>query len=134
MSGPDDKPRGSLFDAVRDRTRIVSSDLAPQIPHGLRLSAAYAWRLIAIAAAAGILIWLVIQLKLLVIPLLISILITALLWPAFTWMLRHRLPRWLAIVIAAVGAIAVVAGLLWLPWSQGPRLSSRRPAVRPARR
>jgi len=114
MSGPDDKPRGSLFDAVRDRTRIVSSDLAPQIPHGLRLTAAYAWRLIAIAAAAGILIWLVIQLKLLVIPLLISILITALLWPAFTWMLRHRLPRWLAIVIAAVGAIAIVAGLLWL--------------------
>src|SRR6478735_4285262 len=114
MSGPDDKPRGSLFDAVRDRTRIVSTDLAPQIPHGLRLTAAYAWRLIAIAAAAGILIWLVIQLKLLVIPLLISILITALLWPAFTWMLRHRLPRWLAIVIAAVGAIAIVAGLLWL--------------------
>jgi predicted PurR-regulated permease PerM len=114
MSGPDDKPRGSLFDAVRDRTRIVSSDLAPQIPHGLRLTAAYAWRIIVIAAAAGIIIWLVIQLKLLVIPLLISILITALLWPAFTWMLRHRLPKWLAIVIAALGAVAVVAGLVWL--------------------
>jgi len=114
MSGPDDKPRGSLFDAVRDRTRIVSSDLAPQIPHGLRLTAAYAWRIIVIAAAAGVIIWLVIQLKLLVIPLLISILITALLWPAFTWMLRHRLPKWLAIVIAALGAVAVVAGLVWL--------------------
>lgn len=114
MSGPDEKPRGSLFDAVRDRTRIVSTDLQAQIPRGLRLTTAYAWRLLVIAAAAGVVIWLVIQLKLLVIPLLVSILITALLWPAFSWMLRHRVPKWLAIVIAAVGAIAVVAGLLWL--------------------
>ncbi|TDN92405.1 AI-2E family transporter [Microbacterium sp. BK668] len=113
MNGPE-KPRGSVLDAVRDRTRIVSTDLQGHIPRGLRLTTAYAWRLLVIAAAAGVVIWLVIQLKLLVIPLLVSILITALLWPAFSWMLRHRFPRWLAIVIAAVGAIAVVAGLLWL--------------------
>lgn len=114
MSGPDDKPRARLLDAMRDRTRIVSSDLAGQIPRGLRVTTAYAWRLLVIAAAAGVAIWLVIQLKLLVIPLLVAILVTALLWPAFTWMLRHRFPRWLAIVIAAVGAIAIVTGLLWL--------------------
>ncbi|QIG40225.1 AI-2E family transporter [Microbacterium sp. 4R-513] len=114
MSGPDEKPRGSLFDAVRDRTRIVSTDLQAQIPRGLRLTSAYAWRLLVIAAAAGVVIWLVIQLKLLVIPLLVGILVTALLWPAFAWMLRHRVPKWLAIVIAVIGAIAVVTGLLWL--------------------
>lgn len=114
MTGPVDKPRGSLFDAVRDRSRVVSSDLAGSIPRGLRLTTAYAWRLLVIAAAAGVAIWLVIQLKLIVIPLLVGILVTALLWPAFSWMLRHRFPRWVAIVIAAVGAIAVVAGLLWL--------------------
>lgn len=114
MSGSDEKPRASLFDAVRDRSRIVSSDLTPSIPRGLRLAAAYAWRFLLIAAAAGVIIWLVIQLKLLVIPLLISILITALLWPAFSWMLRRHFPKWLAIVIAAVGAIAIIGGLVWL--------------------
>jgi predicted PurR-regulated permease PerM len=114
MSGHDEKPRGSLFDAMRDRTRIVSSDLSGSLPRGLRVTAAYAWRLLVIAAAAGVVIWLVIQLKLLVIPLLVTILVTALLWPAFSWMLRHRFPKWLAIVAAAIGAIAVVGGLLWL--------------------
>lgn len=114
MSGSDEKPRGSLFDALRDRTRVVSTELSGTIPHGLRIATAYSWRFLVVAAAIGVAIWLVIQLKLLVIPLLVAILITALLWPAFTWMLRHRVPRWLAIVIAVVGTVAIVGGLLWL--------------------
>ncbi|WP_175985820.1 AI-2E family transporter [Microbacterium tenebrionis] len=94
--------------------RTVSTEADNTVPLSLRVSAAYAWRLLLIAAAAGVIIWIVIQLKLLVIPLLIGILITALLWPAFEWMLRHRFPRWVAIVIALMGTIAIVAGLLWL--------------------
>lgn len=114
MSGSDEKPRGSLFDAIRDRSRVVTTDLAGGIPQGLRIATAYAWRFLVVAAAIGVAIWLVIQLKLLVIPLLIAILITALLWPVFGWMLRHRVPRWLAIVISVVGTVAIVGGLLWL--------------------
>ncbi|WP_438352491.1 AI-2E family transporter [Microbacterium sp. CJ88] len=112
MSGPDEKPRSSFLDVIR--TRTVSTELSPQIPRGLRLTTAYAWRILVIAAAIALIIWLVIQLKLLVIPLLIAILITALLWPAFAWMLRHRVPRWLAIVVSLLGTIAIVGGLLWL--------------------
>ena len=114
MSGSDDKPRGSLFDAVRDRSRVVTTETSAAVPRGLRIATAYSWRLIVVAAAIGVGVWLVIQLKLLVIPLLVAILVTALLWPAFTWMLRHRVPRWLAIVIAVVGTLAIVSGLLWL--------------------
>lgn len=114
MSGTDDKPRGSLFDAVRDRSRVVTTETSAAVPRGLRIATAYSWRLIVVAAAVGVGVWLVIQLKLLVIPLLVAILVTALLWPAFTWMLRHRVPRWLAIVIAVVGTLAIVSGLLWL--------------------
>ncbi|MBW9110839.1 AI-2E family transporter [Microbacterium ureisolvens] len=114
MSGSDEKPRGSLLDAVRDRSRVVSTETSAAVPRGLRVATAYSWRLIVVAAAIGVGVWLVIQLKLLVIPLLIAILLTALLWPAFAWMLRRRVPRWLAIVISVVGTIAIVTGLLWL--------------------
>jgi predicted PurR-regulated permease PerM len=114
MSGSDSKNRGSLLDSLRDKSRVVTTDLAPSIPRGLRIATAYSWRLLVVAAAIGVAIWLVIQLKLLVIPLLIAILLTALLWAPFTWMLRHRVPRWLAIVIATIGTLAIVAGLLWL--------------------
>jgi putative heme transporter len=108
----DDKPRGSFLDALKQRT--VSSESASSVPRGLRVAAAYSWRILFVAAAIGLGIWLVIQLKLLVIPLLIAILITALLWPAFAWMLRHRVPRWLAIVISVIGTVAIVTGLMWL--------------------
>ncbi|MFE5407973.1 AI-2E family transporter [Microbacterium sp. NPDC056569] len=114
MSGSDEKARGSIFDAVRDRSRVVSTETSSAVPRGLRVATAYSWRLIVVAAAIGVGVWLVIQLKLLVIPLLIAILITALLWPAFAWMLRRRVPRWLAIVISVVGTLAIVTGLLWL--------------------
>ncbi len=114
MSGPEDKPRGSLFDALRDRSRVVTSEFSSTVPRGLRVATAYSWRFLVVAAAIGVAIWLIIQLKLLVIPLMISILITALLWPFFTWMLRHRMPRWAAIAISVIGTLAIVVGLLWL--------------------
>lgn len=106
--------KGSLFDALRDRRRIVSSDVTDAVPRGLRLATAFSWRFLVIAAAVGVAIWIIIQLKLLVIPLLIAILVAALLWPAFTFMLRHHVPRWLAIVVAIVTTLAIVTGLLWL--------------------
>jgi len=109
--------------------RTVSTQEGNTVPLSLRVAAAYAWRLLLIAAAAGVIIWVVIQLKLLVIPLLIGILLTALLWPAFEWMLRHRVPRWLAIIAAMIGTTAVVAGLLWLVvWqtsSEWPKVQER---------
>ncbi|GAB3602351.1 AI-2E family transporter [Microbacterium aureliae] len=114
MSGTDDKPRGSLLDALRDRSRVVTSEIGATVPRGLRIATAYSWRLLVVAAAAAVAIWLIIQLKLLVIPLLVAILVTALLWPGFEWMLRKRVPRWIAIVVAVLATLAVVTGLLWL--------------------
>ncbi len=113
--------------------RTVSTEADNTVPLPLRVTAAYAWRLLLVAAAAGVIIWIVIQLKLLVIPLLVGILITALLWPAFEWMLRHRMPRWLAILIALIGTAAIVSGLLWLVgWQiarQWPEVQTRTAAA-----
>ncbi len=112
MSGTDPEPRGSFLDALKRRT--VSSDLQPPVPPALRQATAYAWRLLVIAAALAVVVFLVIQLKLLVIPLLVAILVTALVWPGFSFLIRHRWPKWLAIVVTVLGTIAIISGLVWL--------------------
>lgn len=100
------------YPPVTDRTITTEVDEAVPVP--LRVTAAYAWRLLVIAGAIALFIWLVMLLKALVIPLMIGILITALLWPAFQLMLRARFPHWLAIAVTVVGAIGIVTGLVWL--------------------
>ncbi|HWT32783.1 MAG TPA: AI-2E family transporter [Microbacterium sp.] len=116
MTGPDNTP-SSRWRGVRSDRRIlgaVRSETEQLVPRGLRVASAYVWRLLVIAAGVGVLVWLVIQLKLLVIPLLIAILVTALVWPAFSFMVRHRVPRWAAIALTVIGAAAVVTGLMTL--------------------
>ena len=44
-------------------------------------------------------------------PLLVAILVAALIWPGFTWLLRHRVPRWLAIVVSVIGTFALIYAL-----------------------
>ncbi|MDQ1110863.1 putative PurR-regulated permease PerM [Microbacterium testaceum] len=112
MSGTGPDERGSFLDALKRRT--VSSDLQPPVPPGLRQATAYAWRLLVIAAALAVVIFVVIQLKLLVIPLLVAVLISALVWPGFSFLLRHRWPKWLAIIVTVLGTLAIIAGLVWV--------------------
>ncbi|MBW1639576.1 AI-2E family transporter [Microbacterium resistens] len=104
--------RQRLRELLQNRT--VSGEVDQGLPSGLRIATAYSWRFLVIAAAAGVLIWLIMLLKLLVIPLMVAILVTALLWPAFAWMLRKRFPRWLAVTVSLVGTLVIVVGLLWL--------------------
>lgn len=94
--------------------RVVTSEVEESVPISLRVTAAYSWRLLVIAGLIALFIWLVMLLKLLVIPLLVGILITALLWPGFQLMLGAKFPRWLAIAAALLLTIGIVTGLLWL--------------------
>ena len=111
MSATDDKPRGGFFDSLRVRT--VSTDVSGTVPRGLKIATAYAWRFLVLAAAIAVLVWIVIQLRLLIIPLLAAILVTALVWPLFSLLLR-RLPRWLSLIITLLLTVSVIAGLLWV--------------------
>jgi len=113
-----EEQRPRLRDLFRPRPistdRTVTTEADEAVPIGLRVTAGYAWRLLLIAAVVAGFIWIVIQLKLLVIPLMVGILITALLWPAFEWMLRRRFPRWAAVATAIVGTLGIVTALIWL--------------------
>ncbi len=86
---------------------------------GMRIAAAWSWRFLVVAGAIAILIFLVIQLRLLIIPLLIGVLLAALLQP-FSGLLQRRLrfPKWLAVITAMLTLLGTVTGLVWLVVSE----------------
>jgi predicted PurR-regulated permease PerM len=84
------------------------------VPHGLRIAAAWSWRLIVIGVVAWAVLRFVGQVKFVVIPLVIALLLSALLAPAVGWLLRARLPRSLATALVLVAGIAAVVGTLTL--------------------
>jgi predicted PurR-regulated permease PerM len=90
----------------------------PAVPPGLRIAGAWSWRLLAVAGALGVFFYLVSYLRLLVIPLLVATLLSALLVPLKNWLVRHRWPKWLAIAVAELGTLIIVAALITLVVSQ----------------
>lgn len=94
------------------------------LPRGVRLGAAWAWRLLLIGALVAVAIFLVVQLRLIVIPVLVAVLLSALLVPLVSFLVKHKWPRGLAIAVAMVGMLAVVSGLLVLVITQIARNSS----------
>ena len=65
-------PFRPLPPASTDRT--VTTEPDEYVPLSLRITASYAWRMLFIAAVIAVFIWLVITLKLLVIPFMVAIL------------------------------------------------------------
>jgi predicted PurR-regulated permease PerM len=84
------------------------------IPHGVRVAGAWSWRLLAIVGVIGVFIFLVSQLREIVIPFMIAILLAALLVPFVKFLVRHGWPKGLAVAVAEVGILAIVAGLVVL--------------------
>lgn len=84
------------------------------VPLGVRATAAWSWRLLVIAAALAGLVFLVVQVRIVVVPLVVAILFAALLDPLVNWLQRHRWPRGLGVALAVVVTVMVVAGLLTL--------------------
>ncbi len=85
------------------------------VPPAVRAAASWSWRLLLIGAALAVLLWLIAQLKVVVVPVAIALLLTVLLAPLVGWM-RHRLrlPRGAAAGIAVVLLVGVVGTLLTL--------------------
>jgi predicted PurR-regulated permease PerM len=84
----------------------------------MRIAGAWAWRILAIAGVVALLGLLIIELRYIVIPVLVAVLISALLVPFVQFLRRHRWPKWLAVTLAEVGLLAIVAGLVVLVVTQ----------------
>lgn len=74
--------------------------------------------MLVIGGVLAVVIFLIIQLRLIVIPLLVAVLVSALLVPFVAFLVRHKWPKGLAIATAMVGTLAVVGGLITLASTQ----------------
>lgn len=83
-----------------------------QVPWGLDLAAAWSWRFIAIVIAGGVIAYAVSYLSVVVLPVAISLLITALAIPLVDLLHRVGLPRGLASLLVVIGGIGTIAMLL----------------------
>jgi predicted PurR-regulated permease PerM len=94
---------------------LTATEIDEKVAPGMRVAAAWSWRVLGVAARVALICFLVVQLRLVAIPVAVAILLAGLLVP-FSQLLRERLrfPRWLAIVTCMVALLAVVGGLITL--------------------
>nr|WP_245190326.1 AI-2E family transporter [Leucobacter exalbidus] len=81
---------------------------------GVRIAAAWSWRLIMIALALAGVLWLIVQVRIIVIPVLVAILLTALLSPVVRWFEKHGAPKWFGVLVAMASFVAAVWVLITL--------------------
>ena len=84
----------------------------------VRKTAAWSWRLLIILGALVAVIWVVSHLEVIVVPVLLATMVTAMLLPLVDFLDRKGLPRGAAVAAVIVGSIVVVGGLLTFVVSQ----------------
>ncbi|KAA1419669.1 AI-2E family transporter [Nocardioides humilatus] len=83
-----------------------------EVPWGLDLAAAWAWRLLIIAAAGYLVMWLAGYFAVVTIPIAVALLFSALSWPMVHLLIRLKIPKGLAAGLVVLGGITAVAALL----------------------
>lgn len=78
----------------------------------VRKTAAWAWRLLVILIAVLALLWVVKKLEIIVVPVLVALLLSALLVPVVDWLDKRGLPRGGAVAVVLLGGFAILGGIL----------------------
>ncbi|WP_028266394.1 AI-2E family transporter [Arthrobacter sp. MA-N2] len=84
------------------------------IPYGVRIAAAWSWRVGLIMVVAGALVWLLGKVSFLVIPLMVASLLAGLLYPVTGWLRKLGMPQGVAVAITVLGFLGVIGGALTL--------------------
>lgn len=87
----------------------VSDDV---VAPGLRVAAAWSWRILVVAALIALVGFVIVQLRLVAIPFFVALLLAALLVPFSNWLQRKGWPKWLAVAVNELAVIVVIAGLI----------------------
>ena len=91
---------------------VRSRDSKDSVSWGIRVTASWAVRMLVIAAAVYLLFRLLRTFGVVTVPVALALLGSALMSPLVGWLQRHGVPRALATLVAMVGGLAVVAGVL----------------------
>ncbi len=100
--------------ALGRRKTVAAPPADEAVPPALKVAAAYSWRILVIVGVIAVLVFVIMQFRDIVVPFFVAVLLAALLVPFMNYLVRKGWPRWLAIVVAMVGTLAVIAGLIVL--------------------
>lgn len=81
-------------------------------PAGLLLAAGWTWRLLVVAAGVVVLARALAELRLVVLPCLLAVLLATVLWPAAAWLRERRVPAAGASALVLAGFLAVIAAVV----------------------
>ncbi len=83
-----------------------------QVPYGMDLAAAWAWRFIVVSIAGLAILWLLNYFLVVVLPVVIALLIAALVGPVVAWLVRLGVRRSLASLLVVLGGVGVIVLLV----------------------
>lgn len=98
----------------RESARQADLRRNDHVPRGIRVAAAWSWRIIVIAAGIYLLAQTIGHLSDVVVPLSVALLLAAILKPIVDFLDRHGVPRAWAVAAALLAAIAAIGGLVLL--------------------
>ncbi|RLP80863.1 AI-2E family transporter [Mycetocola lacteus] len=116
--GENRKPAVKPDGVSRASAPAPSESVTESLPRGIRIAGAWSWRLLALVAIIVVAVLAIVELRLIVIPILIAILIASLVMPLQNLLRRWHVPRVLATIITLLVTIAVVVGLFYLAITQ----------------
>ncbi len=109
-SRDDSTPAGSSVKGVQT-AESVDSSLTP----GIRIASDWSWRVLVVLGVVAVFVFLFIQLREILIPFMIALLLAALLVPFSEWLQRRwHWPKWASVAVSEVGILAIIGGLLYL--------------------
>ncbi|MBV8182656.1 MAG: AI-2E family transporter [Mycobacterium sp.] len=84
----------------------------------VRKTAAWSWRLLVIFAALMALLWVISRLEIIVVPVLLALMLSALLVQAVDWLDRRGAPRGGSVALVLLSAFAILGGIMTFVISQ----------------
>jgi predicted PurR-regulated permease PerM len=112
--GPDGAPPGQVSGPGRPHTEAGGPAARPWVPAWLERAAGWAWRLLVLGALIYVLIRLIGMLRVVILPCVAALLLTALLQPLTQRLRRFGLPALTATWCTVLAALAVLAGVATL--------------------
>jgi predicted PurR-regulated permease PerM len=90
----------------------MSDQPRPEVPPALQKLAAWSWRLLVVLGAAGLVLYLLILLKVIVVPVIVALFLATLLVPLVRWLEARGWKHLTAVLAVFVGAVLLLAGII----------------------